>query len=622
MKLVFHKIIIENFLSIGYAEINLQDRGFTLVNGVNNNPMDSALSNGSGKSTIFEAISWALTGETVRGIKDVVNMFTDGGTMVELHFTANKDEYVIQRYKEHKKFKTDMKITINGEDKSGKGIRDSQKLLESYLPDLTPSLLGSVIILGQGLPQRFTNNSPSGRKEVLEKLSKSDFMIEDLKNRLADRKSKLSDELRTKEDEILVHRTKISTLNNQIETARARLSSLEDPSIYENTIAIATRRVEELRSLVSEIKDKLYDEEFELKRLLNEKSNITASFKDISNTTDTEYFNSKSSIDVEVSKLDTRLSALRKEVRDAKNVKDTCPTCGRKFDGVYIPDTAKQEDEIVEVEKLLSAYRSDLSLLQDDYRKKKSSIDNDMRNALYETEALIREKQVRVQNYNNGINGYLSEISTEERNINKYEMLRSNYTTTVETINHTIRSNTEEVEKLNKEIVYNNEAKDTIDERLSAINKFILMTNRDFRGYLLKNVIKFIDSKAKEYCQDVFGTRELDFVLDGNNIDVKYCGKYMESLSGGEKQKIDLIIQFAIRDMLCQFLDFRSNIIALDEIFDALDSVSCDKVVDLISRKLSDIDSVFIITHHKELGIPADNTITVVKDSNGVSSVC
>jgi DNA repair exonuclease SbcCD ATPase subunit len=96
----------------------------------------------------------------------------------------------------------------------------------------------------------------------------------------------------------------------------------------------------------------------------------------------------------------------------------------------------------------------------------------------------------------------------------------------------------------------------------------------------------------------------------------------MESLTGGEKQKIDLIIQFSIRDMLCQFLDFRSNIIALDEIFDALDSVSCDKVVDLISRKLSDIDSVFIITHHKELGIPSDSVITVTKHSDGVSVVC
>ena len=77
MKLNFKKIIIENFLSIGYAEINLQDRGFTLVNGVNNNPKDLALSNGSGKSSIFEAISWSLTGETIRGIKDVVNMFSE-----------------------------------------------------------------------------------------------------------------------------------------------------------------------------------------------------------------------------------------------------------------------------------------------------------------------------------------------------------------------------------------------------------------------------------------------------------------------------------------------------------------------------------------------------------------
>lgn len=106
------------------------------------------MSNGSGKSSIFDAISWVLTGETVRGIKDVVNMFTTGGTVVEIHFLVDKDQYIIQRFKDHKKYKTDLKIFINGDDKSGKGIRDSQKLLESYLPDLTSSLIGSVIILG------------------------------------------------------------------------------------------------------------------------------------------------------------------------------------------------------------------------------------------------------------------------------------------------------------------------------------------------------------------------------------------------------------------------------------------------------------------------------------------
>ena len=84
-----------------------------------------------------------------------------------------------------------MKIIRNGEDVSGKGIRDSEKLLSEYLPDLTSSFLGSVIILGQGLPQRFSNNTPSGRKDVLEKLSKSDFMIEDLKQKVSDRKTQI-----------------------------------------------------------------------------------------------------------------------------------------------------------------------------------------------------------------------------------------------------------------------------------------------------------------------------------------------------------------------------------------------------------------------------------------------
>ena len=147
------------------------------------------------------------------------------------------------------------------------------------------------------------------------------------------------------------------------------------------------------------------------------------------------------------------------------------------------------------------------------------------------------------------------------------------------------------------------------------------LTTRDFRGYLLKNVIKFIDSKAKEYCKDVFETENIDFVLDGNNIDIKYCGKQYEACSGGEKQKVDLIVQFAIRDMLCQFLDFSSSIIVLDEIFDNLDSVGCEKVINLISRKLSDIQSIFIITHHSDLQIPEDSTITVTKQQDGVSLV-
>ena len=68
MKLKFTKLIIDNFLSFGHAEVDLNDRGYTLIEGINNNPKDSAKSNGAGKSTIFSALCYALTGEKIQGL--------------------------------------------------------------------------------------------------------------------------------------------------------------------------------------------------------------------------------------------------------------------------------------------------------------------------------------------------------------------------------------------------------------------------------------------------------------------------------------------------------------------------------------------------------------------------
>ena len=127
---------------------------------------------------------------------------------------------------------------------------------------------------------------------------------------------------------------------------------------------------------------------------------------------------------------------------------------------------------------------------------------------------------------------------------------------------------------------------------------------------------------AKQYCSQVFNTDLIEFKLDGNNISISYNNKEYEMLSGGEKQKIDLIVQFSIRDMLCKYLNFSCNILVLDEIFDNIDSVGCDKVIELISNKLQEVSSVYIISHHaEELEIPVDNYITVVKGLDGVSYV-
>ena len=93
-----------------------------------------------------------------------------------------------------------------------------------------------------------------------------------------------------------------------------------------------------------------------------------------------------------------------------------------------------------------------------------------------------------------------------------------------------------------------------------------------------------------------------------------------ENLSGGERQKIDLIIQFSIRDMLSTQLGFTSNILVLDEVFDGLDSLGCTKVIDMIAS-VSDIKNIFIVTHRKDLSIPSDKELIVVKSSVGISEI-
>ena len=119
----------------------------------------------------------------------------------------------------------------------------------------------------------------------------------------------------------------------------------------------------------------------------------------------------------------------------------------------------------------------------------------------------------------------------------------------------------------------------------------------------------------------IFNTDKINFSLNGNNIDISYCDKQYENLSGGEKQTVDLIVQFSIRDMLCKFLNFSCNILVVDEIFDNLDSIGCQRVINLISTELSDISSIFVITHRGDLEIPYDHELIVEKNEKGISTL-
>lgn len=623
MNIKFNNMIIHGFMSFGDAEINLSNNGFILISGKNNNPVDNASSNGSGKSSIFEAISWCLTGDTIRGAKNIVNSKLNDYAQVELTFDIDGNSYKIIRTLDIKK-KSGLQFFINGEDKSGKGIKDTKQLLTEYLPDINSSLLGSVIIMGQGLPQRFTNNTPSGRKDVLESLSKSDFMINDLKQRVGKRKEILMGELNKFTNELNQCMGRRSILDRQLTDYKNKLDELNKTDLsdlsgkkkqLEADIQINRINLDELNKQYNDIQQQM------------EKHNK------ISIDINSKYYSDKTNIDNKYAdivgdkiKRKTELQAkytwLSNEIHKLESISDTCPTCKQKIPDVHKIDTTQNRQELRSIQIEIKTIDDELQPLQIQYNNEINDLNSAYSKAVFENDKKLADYKKGYMSTGESIkhtSNIITELNTELSDISvKIDRHELNKQLTEQ-----------EIEKISKNLVdidsailYNNNELDNINKHIDVIKKFDNILSRTFRGVLLTGIIDYISKRAKEYCSDIFKTDRIEFSLNGNDLNISYDGKMYEDLSGGEKQKVDLIIQFSLRDMLCKYLDFSCNILVLDEITDNLDLVGCDRIIDMITTKLIDIESVYIISHRSsDLSIPYDSELTVVKNEQGISSI-
>lgn len=621
MYINFKKVILHNFLSYSHSEVDLNDRNYCIVNGKNNCKLDNSLSNGSGKSTIFSAICYALTGETIQGItKNLKNEFIDeDNCYVTLFFDVNKDTYEVTRiYKP----KSDLKIKINNIDKSGKGIRESEIILSNNLPDLNKNLIASVIIVGQGMPNKLSSYTPVGRKELLEKLSKSDYMIEDIKNRIITRQSKLNGDKRELEDISLKINTQIQLFTQQLTQVTNKLLNIPDINAVKNKL-VAIEQELPIDNVSKQTLEKTVSDLQELNKQLQE------SIIQVNNEMNAELQNemncfleaSKPVLD-ERAKINGEATALNSEINRLKNVKDVCPTCGQKLPNVVKMDTTQQEQHYKELLDIVSSLDKKISIMKEKHNQNQQEIRNEF-NVDMDKKKVEQQKALSDLSAKNMQLRTLTEyINSKEKEYNNLQNELNNHTKYVEELNNNKKDLETNIEVHNNKLIENEKSQALLQEHIDVVKKMDTLVKRDFRGYLLSNVIDYINNKCKEYSQIVFETDELDFKLDGNNIDISYCDKPMENLSGGEKQRVDIILQLALRDMMVKYLNFSSNILVLDEIFDNLDALATEKVLELINSELQDVNSLFIISHHsEELGIEYDTELNIVKNEKGISEV-
>lgn len=608
-----------NFLSFEDGELGFNSSGYTLVQGVNKNIVDMAVSNGSGKSSIFEAISWCITGELIRGSKNVKRLFADekDPCWVSLEFDIDENKYGIYRQSNPSK----LKFNVNGEDVSGKGIRDTEKIIQEYLPYLTSSLLGSVIILGQGLPQRFSNNSPSGRKEVLETLSNSDTMILEIKDKVLERLNELSAKERELQDSKLKLETQKEMKEKEISLLTIKLEELPQRIELQN-------QVDDLKDIIKKDSDSIESTNVILKKL-------TETLCELNNQKEEKVSEKFKVVSLETHQIDTKLAELKEkqteyqtliktkqqEIQKLKSIKDVCPTCGQKLPNVEKVDTSNLEQEVEDLNRKLDDVNNNFDSVNEEKNGLILEIHNQFESDIESLNTEIDTNNEKITELNDKVLKLNQQLRYNSVELTKLEASLLNYDDAVAELNDSIEKGNEFIKSKQSEILYIDNDNNELQKHLDIVQKMKTIVTRDFRGYLLTSVIDFINRKAKEYAQEVFETDKIDFVLDGNNIDIYYDGKEYSSLSGGEKQKIDLIVQFAIRDMLCVYLNFSSNILVVDELFDNLDSVGCERILNLISHKLNDIESVYIITHHADIPIPFDAILTVTKGEDGISRI-
>jgi len=574
MHLIFKNVEIQNFQSIGNAYIDIEKQGIILVKGENTYE-NNATSNGSGKSSIFESIMWVLYGKTSNGISDVTNRYSTGGCYVKLNLTVDNIPYTIIRSIKHKKYKTGVILYKNDEDISGRNKSDTDKIIRLEVLKLEPDIFLTVVFMSQGYNSRLSLLSPSARKERIEVLSDTSTIIDEFKNKVSAVKDDYSNKYTVTTNSISYKTGQIDTLSKQISELTLRIetsSSVSDDDI---------NRRNELTKIISkltELGNSIYER---LNTAKNDLANKTQNLQQI-----TLQLNS---LQIESDKLNKLMSSI--STHDA-----ICPTCKQKISNtdamVLIKQYKMQYDELltslrIKQQEQLNA-TSDTNTAQETY------------DILYKKYKDVQDKIVS----------------------NNKELVSIPMPSDVESDKEVLAQQIKTKNTLFDEVVNLKDLCIQYNTNLDVATSMLQMITKDFRTYLLNNIISFVNSRLQEYSSALFSndTDVIRISADSSKLDIFIGDALYDSCSGGEKRKADIAISIALRDLSLSIANISCNLLVIDEIFDTLDTAAIETVMSIIVKASDYVDTIFIVSH-KDIGLAYDSIITVVKNKNRISEV-
>ena len=544
--ITFQKIRWRNFLSTGnsFIEVNFQEHNTNLIIGTN----------GAGKSTILDALTFVLSNKPFRKINkpQLINTTNERECVVEIEFTINTREYLVRRGIKPNVFD----IVVNGTPLHREADdRAMQRILEENILKLNYKSFTQIVILGSSTFVPFMQLTSANRREVIEDLL--DIRIFSAMNNL------VKDNLREKKEQVKSLELKKQNFKEKMEMQQDFIDELEN----RGNANINTNK-EKITNLDKEVGNYLkLNEELE-----GNVSTLQVNLDELQGAGDklVKLNNLKG-------KISQKVSTITKEHKFFTE-NTVCPTCTQTIEEEFrlnrIEDAQNKARELKEgYEELEQTIKS-----EQERERQFNALSKEINKLTHDisqnnTRSKINNRQIR--DLEHEIQTITSQLQDRNSEHEKLEQFKEN-----------LHKTTEKLSDKKQEIVYYDFANSLLKDdgvKTKIIKKYLPLINQQVNRYL-QMMEFFINFKLDE---------EFDETIESPiHEDFSYS-----SFSEGEKMRIDLALLFTWREVARIKNSVNTNLLIMDEVFDSsLDGFGTEEFLKIIRYVIKDAN-IFVISH-------------------------
>ncbi len=592
MRLVnFKTLSIKNFLSVGEVPvtINFQD-GVNVITGTNYDKEDSK--NGVGKSTIADALYFALFGTTIRELsKDlIVNSFSKKKCEVVLDIDIENGNGLSQYRITRTINPTKCHMTKNGEDITRSTMAKTNEYIQKLIMSNGKIFQNSVIMtINNTVP--FMAQSKIDKRKFIESILSLEIFSEMLS------KAREEHNILKKDYEVLF--TKVEGIEKGYKFNKEQLDTFEENKklkiaeiekrIDENKVKVADL-IKQIKQLPDDVMQKLDEKEQACK---DELVNIQKDYKQAYQT---------------LADIKSKISHTEDQLEEIEKVGAICTTCKRAYsaDDLKHKEANKKElnSKLKELNKKLTTAQKALDKVNSDQVKKEKELKDiqDKKNVVRDVINNNKNTETKISLINENIQALLKEIEDVKKQTN--EALEN----VVKELEEKLKTGKQELEKL--------------DHHCNVLEcvKFVV-SEEGVKSYIVKKILAVLNGRMAYYLDKLHANClcQFDEFFDEQITDEKSEHKSYFNFSGGERKRIDLACLFSFLDIRRMQGDVHFSTIFYDELLDSsLDDKGVELVLDILrERAQKHKENCYIITHRgTTITEKIDNTVFLEKRNN------